>query len=130
MLATFDPGSYRSAISEKFLMMLEEKGSRAITSRQACTPTEWCRWIRGNTVPRGGGTHITFRESETCEETIKLLCVVLPDMGTELIIGCPTLDMLGYASSKERIELRGLDLELPSVLPRIRQRIPLPSSPV
>ena len=119
VLATFDPGSYRNAISEKFLMMLEEKGSRAITGRQACTPTD-VSGVVGSVATQYHevvGLTITFRESETCEETIKLLCIVLPDMGTELIIGCPTLGTLGYASSKERIELRGLDLELPSVLP-------------
>ena len=118
-LATFDSGSYRNAISEKFLMMLEERGSKAITSRQACTPTD-VSGVLGSVATQYHevvGLTITFRESETRDETIKLFCVVLPDMGTELIIGCPTLDTLGYASSKERIELRGLNLELPSVLP-------------
>ena len=81
MLATFDPGSYRSAISEKFLMMLEEKGSRAITSRQACTPTD-VSGVVGSVATQYHevvGLTITFRESETREGTIKLLCVALPD---------------------------------------------------
>ena len=114
-------------------MMLEEKGSKAITSRQACTPTD----VSGVVGPVATQYHevvgltITFRESETREETIKLLCVVLPDMGTELIIGCPTLDSLGY-THQERRGLSFVDGTWSSraCSRRIRQRIPLPPSPV
>ena len=86
-------------------MMLEENGSRATTSRQACMPTD-VSGVFGSVATQYHevvGLTITFRESDTHEETIKLLCVVLPDMGTELIIGRPTLDMLGHAPNKARI---------------------------
>ena len=63
------------------------------------------------------GLTVTFKESEDRETSVKLLCVVLPGMGTDLIIGCPALDTLGYAASKDLIELRAHDIELPTVLP-------------
>ena len=107
--------------------MVLEEGSKAITSRQECTPTD-VSGVAGSVATQYHevvGRTITFRESETREETTKLRCVALPDMGNELTIGCPTLDTLGYASSKERIELRGLDLELPSVLPTVPATNPI-----
>ena len=75
-----------------------EGRSKAITSRQACTPTD-VSVVVGSVAMQYHeivGLTTTFRKSETHEETIKLPCVALPGMGTELIIGCPTLGTLGY----------------------------------
>ena len=50
--------------------------------------------------------------------TVLRIAVILKNLNSKLLVGCPTLNSLGYASTKEEIELRAYDLAFPAVLPK------------
>ena len=121
-MTTFDSGSYRNAMKADFLRELENNpelvGRSVLTKRAACAPTE----ILGVTLAPGQatagykevvGAQVTFKSVEGHTATTKLLFVVLEHMTSDLILGCPTLDTIGYGSTKEFITLDAYDLLLP-----------------
>ena len=122
--ATFDSGSFRNAIDEAYLAELERKdltidGEKVVTARSQCEETDITGVVGGvrGSYNQVVGIRVTFKESEDRHKTKRLLFVVLRNMGSSLIIGCPSLDDMGFASSKEVIELRALDLEIPTIMP-------------
>ena len=128
VLATFDSGSFRNAISADFLERLEraqqqrihEEGVEVtITDRVPCEPTDITGIVAGvsGAYSEVVGVMVTFREDSGRSASVRLLCIVLPAMSSDMIIGCPTLDRMRYASDRESIELREYDLVIPTVIP-------------
>ena len=125
VLATFDTGSFRNAIRPEFLVKLEahqrkHPDLKLVTARQPCKPTDVCGVVGAVTASYHEvvGLTVKFEQTDGRSVEIKLLAVILKGMGTDLIIGCPALDLLGFASSKETVELRAHNIVLPTVLPR------------
>ena len=125
VLTTLDTGSFRNAVDRKFLESLEAQdlrdadGAALVSKRQPCEATT----ISGIVGAVGGsynelvGLTVTFRDPDGRAATVRLLCVVLEDMGGTLLIGCPTLDKIGFATAVGGVELRAYDLAIPTVMP-------------
>ena len=60
---------------------------------------------------------ITFKGSDGHSATALITFVVMPQLSSPMILGCPTLDKLLFAMTSNVVELRAYDLELPAVAP-------------
>ena len=60
---------------------------------------------------------VTFRGSDGHSATALITFVVMRELSSPMILGCPTLDRLMFAMTSSAVELRAYDLELPAVLP-------------
>ena len=119
----FDSGSFRNAINDRALGKLcaDETSRSALTGRLP-TPETSISGITGDV--KGGydevvGIEVTFR-TEGREHKQRVLCVVLgkppgEPMDVDFILGCPTLDLLGFACAPRCVELRAIDMELPTL---------------
>ena len=124
VLTTFDTGSFRNAIQAQFLQELESKqkarqlGAQVVSKRSRCAKQE----IFGATEGMKGSYEevvelkVTFRGSDGRSATALLTFVVLERLATPMILGCPTLDKLMFATTTDVVELRVYDIELPAVL--------------
>ena len=69
---------------------------------------------------------VTFKESESKQETRLLTFCVVDGSTEDMILGKPTLDALGYVSNKTHIELQELDLRFSTILPAYLNRASAP----
>ena len=61
------------------------------------------------------GIDITFLEPGGNSATSRLVFVVVKNLRSKLMIGCPTLDAMSFATSYDFIELRAFDLTIPTL---------------
>ena len=60
---------------------------------------------------------VMFRGSDTQSATAVITFVVMAELSSPLMLGCPTLDKLMMATTGEAVEFRAYDLERPAVGP-------------
>merc|ERR1712173_301886 len=58
---------------------------------------------------------ITFKQPGGNSATSRLVFVVVRNLRSKLMIGCPTLDALSFATSYDFVELRAFDLTIPTM---------------
>ena len=58
---------------------------------------------------------VTFKQPGGHSATTRLLFVVIKNLNSKLLIGCPTLDALAFATSYDYVEFRAFDLTLPTM---------------
>ena len=95
-------------------MPVDDQGRLVLTKRCDCERTNISGVVSGidSSYSEVIGINLTFRESESRTASKKLLFVILKNMGSEMLIGCPALDEMGFASYKHVIELRSFDLDI------------------
>ena len=114
-VAMLDTGSFRNCIDENILKMLEakqEKGElgkkQVISPRRGCVPTDVDGAANGymTTYREVVEIDITFKQPGGNSATTRLLFVVVQNLRSKLMIGCPTLDALSFATSYDFVEFR------------------------
>ena len=107
-VAMLDTGSFRNCIDEEVLKMLEAKqrkgelgGKPVISPRRSCEPTDVDGAANGymTTYKEVVEIDITFKQPGGNSATTRLVFVVVKDLRSKLMIGCPTLDALSFATS-------------------------------
>ena len=58
---------------------------------------------------------LTFKEPGGNSATTRLVFVVVKNLRSKIMIGCPTLDALSFATSYDWVELRAFDLTVPTM---------------
>ena len=123
-VAMLDTGSFRNCIDEQVLKMLEakqEKGElgkkQVISPRRECVPTDVDGAANGymTTYKEVVEIDVTFKQPGGNSATTRLLFVVVQNLRSKLMIGCPTLDALSFATSYDFVEFRAFDLTLPTM---------------
>ena len=125
VLSTFDTGSFRNAIQLELLKELEAKQKAGQLGRRVVSPRAKCAQMNvlGATTAMTGSydevveIEITFRGSDGHSATALITFVIMRELSSPMILGCPTLDRLMFAMTSNAVELRAYDLELPTVLP-------------
>ena len=123
-VAMLDRGSFRNCIDEDVLKMLENKQAKGelgkkpvISPRRKCTPTNVDGAANGymTTYKEIVEIDITFKQPGGNSATTRLVFVVIKDLRSKLLIGCPTLDALSFATSYDYVKFRAFDLTLPTM---------------
>ena len=125
----FDTGSTRNAVSAEFLHEL------AVDPRNDLRQSILKVWSikklscvgmeadRSTQVEKAVTLRITFREHGIGRSvTQDLDFMVFPGLSERIILGNPTLNELGFASTKHSIELRAYGVEFPTILPDKEKR--------
>ena len=125
VLTTFDTGSFRNAIRLEVLQELEAKqragrfGKRVISQRAPCNRMN----VVGATTAMTASydevveIEIGFRGSDGRSASAIITFVIMSELSSPMLLGCPTLDKLMFAMTGEAVELRAYDLEFPAVGP-------------
>ena len=95
-----------------------ELGKQAVVSpRRECHPTHVDGAANGymTTYREVVEIDITFTQPGGNSATSRLMFVVVKNLRSKLMIGCPTLDALSFATSYDFIELRAFDLTIPTL---------------
>eukprot|EP00959_Pyramimonas_sp_CCMP1952_P092381 1933845-Pyramimonas_sp.AAC.1 len=61
---------------------------------------------------------VVFKDPSGRTATVPIVFCVMEGLAADLLLGCPTLDRLWYGSTRDSIELRAYDIEIPSVVPQ------------
>ena len=126
MLTTFDTGSFHNSIQAEHLEELERKQkSGELVSRNVVSKKSSCgkHGLLGATEGMTGSyeeaveLQLTFRSSDGRSAKVLLTFMVIEQLASQMLLGCPTLDKLMFAATTETVELRIYDIELPVVLP-------------
>ena len=107
-VAMLDTGSFRNCIDESVLKMLQEKqrtrelrGKSVISPRRSCEPTDVEGAANGymTTYKEVVEIELTFKEPGGNSATTRMVFVVVNNLQSKIMIGCPTLDALSFAAS-------------------------------
>ena len=61
---------------------------------------------------------LTFREPGGHSASLWAVFVVVSKLNANMILGCPTLDGLSFATGQDSVELRAFDMVLPAIASR------------
>ena len=119
VLTTFDSGSFRNAVSSKFLGDLEkmqakgELGDKMLVSKRMP--------IEGGDRQVGGATEgmttsysevvtltVTFKGDQNHSATVAIVFCIMPGLAADLLLGCPTPRQAGIQQHPRLDRFRGL----------------------
>ena len=72
--------------------------------------SQLCQWLHDHVE-----IDITFKQPGGNSATTRLVFVVVKNLRSKLMIGCPTLDAMSFATSYDYVELRAFDLTIPTM---------------
>ena len=95
----------------------ELRENNVISSRKLCEPTDVDGAANGymTTYKEVVEIDMTFKQPGGQSATSRLVFVVVKNLRSKIMIGCPTLDALSFATSYDWVELRAFDLTIPTL---------------